>query len=189
MNDAARVRREVRDAVGCALGVTLLGIVLGLLWVWLAPRIPLFTDGQAVYLKDPEGEEAVGADGTFVLLSLALGAVAGGAVFLARRKGGVGLVLGLACGGLLAAVVGWRLGVMLGPESDVVAAAKAAGKGNTFEGPLELTAKGALLAMPFGAVLFHLALTGVFGPRDPEPGTMDDLHDPAPGPDGAPPHR
>lgn len=157
-----RVRREVLEAVVCALAVTVLGVVLGLLWVWLAPRMPLYSDGKAVFLRDPEGEEAIGTDGTFILLALAAGAVTGAAVFLARRGGGVGVVTGLALGGLLASVVAWRTGIMLGPERDVVASAKAAGAGVTFDGPLELNAKGALLAWPFAANLVHLGLTGLF---------------------------
>jgi hypothetical protein len=163
------LRRELRDGVLCALAVTLLGVVLGLLWEWLAPHVPLFTDGKAVYLKDPEGEEAVGADGTFVLLALACGAVTGAAVFLRDRSGGIGRVVGLAVGALLGSVVAWRLGVWLGPASDVVETAKQAGKGTTFSGPLQLQAKAALLTWPIIAVLVNLGLVGLFGPRDPEP--------------------
>jgi len=161
-----QVRREVLEAVVCALAVTVLGVLLGLLWVWLAPRVPLYSDGKAVFLKDPEGEEAIGTDGTFILLALAAGAVTGAAVFLARRRGGVGVVTGMALGGLLASVVAWRTGIMLGPATDVVESAKAAGVGATFDGPLELNAKGALLAWPFAAILIDMGLTGLFVPDD-----------------------
>ncbi|EST34133.1 hypothetical protein N566_18800, partial [Streptomycetaceae bacterium MP113-05] len=130
---------------------------------------PLISDGSAVYLERPEGEEFIGADGAFVLLGLAVGAVAGAAVFLLRRAGGVGLVVGLAVGGVLGSVVAWRLGVWLGPTADLAAHARAVGKGNVFDGALELKAKGALLAYPFGALLTHLGCTAVFGKRDPEP--------------------
>lgn len=50
-----------------------------------------------------------------------------------------------------------------------MAAAKAAGKGVTFDAPLKLDAKGALLAWPIAAMGVHLGLTALFGPRDPEP--------------------
>ena len=170
MDGRELARRETREGGVCALAVTVVGLLLGPLWFWLAPRTPMLTDGRAVYLKHPEGEEAIGADGSFLMLSLALGAVAGALVFLARRRGGVGLVTGMTVGGLLAAVVGWRFGVWLGPETDLVAAAQRAGKGSTFDGPLKLQAKGALLALPFGALLVHLLLTAVFGKRDPLPG-------------------
>ncbi|MDT0381117.1 hypothetical protein RM572_20385 [Streptomyces sp. DSM 42041] len=166
---AADPARAAREGVLVALGVAAFGVVLGLLWLWLAPRVPLVSDGSAVFLERPEGEDAIGADGTFVLLGVAVGAVAGAVVFLLRRAGGVGLVVGLAVGGVLGSVIAWRLGVWLGPTEDLVAHARAVGKGTVFDGPLELKAKGALLAYPFGALLAHLACTALFGRRDPEP--------------------
>ncbi len=164
------VRRELRDGALCALAVGVTGVLLGLLWLWLAPRVPLLTDGGAVYLKDPEGEEAVGADGVFTLVGLAFGAVSGVVLFLVRRRGGMGLAVGLAVGGLLASLLAWGVGTVLGPEQDLAKAAAEAGKNATFEAPLRLQAKGALLAWPFAAVLVHLLLTAVFVEREDEPG-------------------
>ncbi|GAA0490328.1 ABC transporter permease [Streptomyces sp. NPDC046215] len=166
---APETRAELRQAAVVAVAVTVAGVLLGLLWVWLAPRVPLISDGKAVYLKNTEGEQAIGADGTFALLGLGFGVVSAAVVFWFRRHGGVPLVCGLVLGSLLAGLVGWRLGVWLGPTSDVVAAAKAAGKGVVFDAPLRLAAKGALLAWPLAAMAVHLGLTALFGPRDPEP--------------------
>ncbi|MFJ8001729.1 DUF2567 domain-containing protein [Streptomyces sp. NPDC096310] len=163
------MKTEVRQAAVVLVVVTVSGLLLGLLWMWLAPRVPLVSDATAVFLKDTEGEEAIAADGTFLLLALAFGVVSACLVFLFHRRGGIALVLGLALGGLLGAVLAWRFGTMLGPTSDVVAHAKQAGKGVTFDAPLELHAKGALLAWPVAAMVVHLALTALFGPRDPEP--------------------
>ncbi|GAA2414976.1 hypothetical protein GCM10010420_50920 [Streptomyces glaucosporus] len=165
----ARVRREVREAALTAVAVAVAGVALGLLWLWLAPRVPLISDGTAVYLNDAEGEESAGVDGTFALLALGIGVLTGAAVFLARRRGGIGVVVGLAAGALLGSVLAWRLGVWLGPEQDVAAHARAVGEGKVFDAPLELKAKGALLAWPFAALAAHLGLTALFGPRDPEP--------------------
>lgn len=150
--------------------VTVAGIGLGLLWVWLAPRVPLISDGTAVFLSDSEGEEAIGADGTFVLLALAFGALCAALVFWFQRRGGIALVVGLALGGLFGSLLAWRLGVWLGPNQDVVAHARAVGKGVVFDAPLRLRAKGAaLLVWSIGAMAVHLGLTALFGPRDPEP--------------------
>ncbi|NLU74594.1 ABC transporter permease [Streptomyces sp. HNM0575] len=154
----------------CALLVLVLGVGLGLLWWWLAPRVPLVKVDGGVFLKDPEGEEAIGADGTFVLLALGFGLVTGLVAFLRSRAGGIGIVIGLAVGALLGSVLAWQLGVLLGPSSDLAASAKAAGTNKTFDGPLKLQAKGALLAWPFIALTTHLLLMAAFGHRDPEPG-------------------
>lgn len=167
------MKTELREAAVVAVALTVSGVLLGLLWLWLAPHVPLVGDRSGrswvVYLKDTEGEQAAGVDGTFTLLALAFGAVSAVAVFLWRRRGGVPLVVALGVGGLLASLLAWRLGVWLGPQQDVIAHAKAAGKGVTFSAPLKLGAKGALLAWSFSALLVQLGLTALFGPRDPEP--------------------
>lgn len=164
--ERASVREEAVRGLLVAVLVALTGVVLGLVWLWLSPRVPMVSDGQAVYLKDTEGEEAVGGDGTFILIAVVLGVLSAAAVFWRYRKGGIGVVLGLAAGGALASVIGWRLGVALGPTTDIVAHAKAVGPKVVFDGPLELRAKSAIVAFPAAAMLAHLALTSVFGPRD-----------------------
>ncbi|WP_282793180.1 DUF2567 domain-containing protein [Streptomyces sp. CC224B] len=162
-------RREIGQAAVIMVAVAVSGVLLGLLWLWLAPRVPLIADKQAVYLKDTEGEQAIGVDGTFTLLGLAFGFVTALVVFLVRRRGGIPLVVGLGLGSLLGAVLAWRAGVWLGPETDVVAHARSVGRGVVFDAPLELKAKGVLLAWPVAAMVTHLVLTALFGPRDPEP--------------------
>ncbi|MGW1542780.1 AAA family ATPase [Streptomyces sp. NPDC002309] len=171
--DGPGMKTEVREAAVITVVLALCGVPFGVLWNWLAPRVPLVGDvvsgTWAVYLKDSEGEQSIGVDGTFTLLALAFGAVSALVVFLVRRRGGVPLVVGLALGGLLGSLLAWRLGIWLGPGQDVLAHAKDVGKGVTFPAPLELAAKGALLAWSFSGLLVHLGLTALFGPRDPEP--------------------
>ncbi|MEU3101774.1 AAA family ATPase [Streptomyces griseoflavus] len=170
--DGPGMKRELREAAVILVAVALGGLLLGVMWWWLAPRVPLVGevagDNWAVYLKDSEGEQGIGVDGTFTLLALGFGAVSALVVFLVRRRGGVPLVVALAAGGLLASVLAWRLGVWLGPAQDVMAQARSAGKGVTFDAPLQLSAKGALLAWPFAGLVLHLGLMSLFGPRDPE---------------------
>lgn len=178
------MKTELRQATVIVLALAVSGVLLGLLWLWLAPHVPLVGDhtskGWAVYLEDTEGEQAVGVDGTFTLLALAFGAVSAAVVFLWQRRGGVPLVVALGVGGVLGSLLAWRLGVWLGPQQDVIAHAKAVGKGVTFSAPLKLGAKGALLAWSLSALVVHLGLTALFGPRDPEPPYGD-------GPYAAPP--
>ncbi|MDG4863666.1 DUF2567 domain-containing protein [Streptomyces sp. T-3] len=159
---------ELREGAVAAVAVTVSGVLLGLLWLWLAPKVALISNGEAVFIRDTEGEQAIGADGTFILLGLAFGAVSALVVFLLRRRGGVALVVGLAVGGLLASILAWRFGIWFGPGDDVVARAKEAGEGVPFDAPLKLNALGGLLAWPVAAMAVHLALTAMFGPRDPE---------------------
>lgn len=160
---------EVWHAFLLLVGVAVLGLLLGFLWEQLAPRVPLVARGGDAWLKQSESEDAISIDGTFALLGLAFGAVTALAVFLWRRRGGLPLVLGLAVGALLGGVLAWRFGVWLGPSDDVGQRAKEAGEGGVFDAPLELKAKGALLAWPAAAMAVHLVLTGLFGPRDQEP--------------------
>lgn len=166
---APSVATELRQAAVVAAVSTVAGALLGLLWLWLAPRVPLISDGKAVFLRNSEGEAAVGADGTFVLLALGFGALAAALVFLFHRYGGVALVIALAAGGVLGSLLGWGVGTFLGPTHDVVAHAKEVGAGVEFDAPLKLEMwAGAMLAWPLAAMIVHLALTALFGPRDPE---------------------
>ncbi|WP_043675328.1 DUF2567 domain-containing protein [Streptomyces xylophagus] len=166
-------KTEAIEAVVVTVGLALTGVLLGLLWWWLAPHVPLVGDvvdkSWVVYLKDSEGEQAVGVDGTFTLLAVAFGVLSAVAVFLLRRRGGVPLVVAVTVGGLLASLLAWRLGMWLGPTKDVLAHAKSVGKGVTFSAPLKLGAKGALMVWSVAALVVHLGLTALFGPRDPEP--------------------
>ncbi len=186
--DGPGMMTEVRQAAVAAVVMALSGALLGVLWWKLAPTVPLVgdlvDDSWVVYLKDSEGEQAVGVDGTFTLLALAFGAVSAVAVFLLRRRGGVPLVAALGVGGLLGSLLAWRVGVWLGPATDVIAHAKDVGKGVTFSAPLKLGAKGALLAWSVAALVVHLTLTGLFGPRDPEPDPWPAPQQHSPGPFG-----
>lgn len=182
-------RSDLRTAILVMFAVAVSGLLLGLLWWWISPKVPLISDGTAVFLKDSEGEQPIGSDGWFALLGCGLGALSAGVVFWRVRRGGVAVVIGLAVGSLLASLIGWRLGMRLGPSDDVVARAKQVGAAHVFDGPLKLQAKAALLAFPFGAMLTHLVLTAGFGPRDPQAGTGGDggwgaHHGPTVTPDG-----
>ncbi|MFE0460572.1 hypothetical protein ACFW1A_15135 [Kitasatospora sp. NPDC058965] len=153
--------------VGCAL----LGLLLGAMWYWLAPEVPLVVHGQSVLYVDPEGEQRAGADGTFVLLGLAFGLVTAAAAFFAtrRRGGGIAVAVGLGAGSVLGSFVGLWLGKALGPTRDLVAHAKAVGDGHTFSESLDLQAPGALFAWPIFAMVVLLALTAAFGKREEDP--------------------
>jgi hypothetical protein len=161
--------RELIEAAVIVVVSAVLGALLAWLWLTLAPRVPLELAQGAVILKDSEAEDSIAIDGTFALLGLAFGAVMAAAVFLVRKRGGIPLVLALAVGGVLGSLLAWKMGVWLGPTEDVVAHAKQVGPGKSFDAPLQLRAKGALLAWPAAAMVVHLVLTGLFGPKEPLP--------------------
>jgi len=190
----ARVARDLRTDVVISLVLVaasaVLGVLMGLLWHWLAPKVPLYADTTAIYLQDPEGEQAIGADGTFALIGMGAGLVLGALAYwrTRRREGGVAVPIGLTLGGLLGAYVAMKVGIALGPSGDIIALAKSVPTGHTFDGPLKLTAYGVMLAWPFAALAALLALTAVFTPKPTEPPTQPATELPAewrtPAPDG-----
>ncbi|MEW2416229.1 hypothetical protein AB0953_21245 [Streptomyces sp. NPDC046866] len=169
---------DVRDGAAITLVVGVAGVLLGLLWVWLAPRAQYVSNGEAVFLRNTESEARIGADAVFLLLSVGLGLLSGALVFLWRRRGGVPQVVGLGAGSCLAALLGWRTGLWLGPTQDVAAAALKAGKGVPFDAPLQLLAHGVLLGWPMAALALHLALTALWAPHDPAPAAPDGPYPP-----------
>lgn len=163
------LRKEVIQGAIVAVAVAVFGLLLGALWLKLSPRVPLISDGKAVYLKDAEGEQEIGVDGWFTLLGAAFGVVSAVVVFWRCRRGGVPVVFGLAVGAMLGSLLAWRFGILLGPTTDIVGHAKDVGANKSFDGPMKINAKGALLAWPALAMAVHLLLTWIFGSRDPLP--------------------
>jgi hypothetical protein len=169
---ARALRTELLIGLALVAGSALLGLAMGLVWHWVAPRVPLYADSSDIYLLDPEGEQSIAADMYFAIIGLVCGLITGGLAYWRSRarEGGVGVAVGLALGGLLGGYIAWKLGVSLGPSGNIVATAKSVPLGRTFYGPLALTAKGVLLAWPAAALLALVSLTGLFTPK---PGDAD----------------
>ncbi|MEV4557596.1 DUF2567 domain-containing protein [Kitasatospora sp. NPDC049285] len=170
--------RAPRRPLGPELGIgalitvagAVLGVLLGYLWLWLAPRIGFQVQGNRILYLDPEGEEGIAADAVFALLGLGFGILTALVSFLLTRArgGGIAVAVGLVLGGLAGSVIGWQLGIRLGPTSDLRAHALAVGDGGRFDGPLQLSAHGALLVWPMAATVLLLALSAAFGKREPD---------------------
>ncbi|MFX4295234.1 ABC transporter permease [Streptomyces bohaiensis] len=165
------LRADLRDALLVLVGSALVGgAAVGLLWYWLAPSVALVSNGEALFPRNSEGEGAVAADGTFLLAGIGVGVVLGVVTQLLRRRGGVPLVLGLAVGSALGALLAWRLGILLEPpRSEIVERGRELEPGGVIDAPRELTAWTALLGLPFGALAGHAACFAAWGPRDPQP--------------------
>ena len=168
---ARTLRTELLIGTALLAGSALLGLLMGLVWHWVAPRVPLYADSSDIYLLDPEGEQSIAADMYFGIIGAVCGLVTGGLAYWRSRarEGGVGVAVGLALGGLLGGYVAWKLGVALGPSGNIVATAKSVPLGRTFYGPLALTAKSVLLFWPAAALLALVALTALFTPKPAPP--------------------
>ena len=160
-------RRELRTAALVVGWSALAGLPVGLVW-WLVaplPRIAKRADG--LYRAGGEGNEAaIAADGWFAVLAVLAGVVIALVVYLLTRPGRVLPLVGLAVGGLLGAVVAWRFGALLG-RAPIEATARGLEVGARFDGPLDVSALGVLLAWPLAAVITYFAVSAGSETGDP----------------------
>src|SRR5207244_2273057 len=152
--------------------------IVALVWLQLAPRLGFrITSPGKGEPVGPEREQFVAADGWFALLTLGVGVLAGIAVWLVRTFRGPVAVLALAVGGLLGAIVAWRLGLFIAPAPT---GAELRQVGRVVYPALRLRAISALVVEPIGAVGSYMLLAGCTARAD--------LGRPDPDPLGTPPH-
>ncbi|MCO7222129.1 DUF2567 domain-containing protein, partial [Klenkia sp. PcliD-1-E] len=160
-------RDDVRGAVVTAVVLALLGLVAGLLWVWLAPRAQFTVTSTEGAVEVTGGglvnpELFASDDGVYVLLLGGLGLLAGLAGWLPRRRRGVVTLVGLTVGMLAASVTAWQLGALLGrgPSREQLMTV-----GTVVTTALDLNMLAALAVGPFVAVLVYVVAT-VLASRD-----------------------
>ncbi|HSV65377.1 MAG TPA: hypothetical protein VLJ59_05640 [Mycobacteriales bacterium] len=154
---------EIRWAVVLVVGLVLAGLLAGLLWVRLAPRLPyqVTGPGQAVATR-PESEVFVAADGWYLVITLAIGVLAGLLAWLPRPARGWLMPAALAAGGVAGAIATKMLGeLMAGPP----AAQALRQVGAVVFSPVRLRATAFIMAEGFVAVLAYLIVVG-FAARD-----------------------
>jgi hypothetical protein len=144
---------------GCVLLVTtalvaIAGAVVGLIWSATAPKLSIreLAAGSEATFKSQ-----VGADARFLLLSIIAGIVCA-AIVLAFGQRGPGAVLGLAVGGVLAALVANRVGVVAQHDA-TLSTLKSLGLAHSAR-VLDLVgfrvrAQGVLLAWAIAALVVH----------------------------------
>jgi hypothetical protein len=132
------------------------GLLMGVLWWAVTPLAQLEKRPTGVFSVGGDAETSIAADGWFAVIGLVTGVVAALLAGVLLRRHRLGVLLGLAAGGLLGSVVAWRFGVLLGPAG-LAESSAAAAVGDRFEAPLELSAVGVLLAWPIAAVIAYFA--------------------------------
>jgi hypothetical protein len=159
----SEVRSELKTGAVVVGGCLLAAVVVGILWWALAPVPRVVTRAAGIFLTGGETEVAVAADGWFAACSATAGLIAALVVFARIPRARLGPLLGLAVGGLVGAVVAWRLGVFLGP-ADPRESAKGLADGTQFDANLQLSARGVLFAWPLTSTVAYFALTAGLEP-------------------------
>jgi hypothetical protein len=154
------------------------GFAVGLLWLKVAPRVPIIKVPGGYQYANPEPEQAMAGDGWFLIIGIALGIVlAVGVWFLLRRYRGLGMLVALTVGSLLGAWAAWWLGHHIAiTEFNRLAAA--APLGAHLQAPIELAITnmdprrwwfpgltGVLVGQALAAALVYTALAG-FSPYE-----------------------
>lgn len=138
--------------------VTLTGAVVGLIWSATAPKLSL---RAVVAGSEATFKSQIGADGRFLLLGILAGVICAGVV-VGLGERGPGAVIGLAVGGVLAALVANRVGVVAQHDA-TFAALRSLGIPHSAH-VLDLVgfrvrAQGVLLAWPLAALVVHGLVT------------------------------
>ncbi|MDK3256031.1 hypothetical protein [Blastococcus capsensis] len=149
------VQQDLRAGRGVLLGTVLAGLAAGVLWWLLAPRADYrVTEAGPVPIGTPTGELQVGDDAVLLFVLLGFGLLAGAAAWRVRRGRGVGMLLVLAVGTSLGAVVAWQTGELLGAAPTEAQLTELGARVTT---GLGLGSLPVLAAAPFAALLAYLA--------------------------------
>jgi Protein of unknown function (DUF2567) len=151
-------QQAVRWAVAVLLGLVLAGLLGGLMWAQLAPRLPfrVVQPGQVVATK-AESEVFIAADGWFVVVTVPLGVLAGALAWLPRAARGPLMPFTLAVGGTAGAVATRLIGQLLARGPDDATLRRV---GTVVLAPVRLRATAFAVAEAFVALLVYLLLVG-----------------------------
>ncbi|SDE97174.1 Protein of unknown function [Blastococcus fimeti] len=148
------LRADLRPAAWLVLALAGVGVPAGLAWWLLAPRADFrITEDGPVVIGSPSSELLVADDAVFVLVLTVVGLLAGGAAWWMRRHRGVALLVALALGATAAGAVAWLVGEMFGEGPTAAELADVGGRVTT---GLDLGATAALAVAPFVALLVYV---------------------------------
>lgn len=112
------LRRDIDAGVLTTIVVVLVGAPLGLLWAAVRPHSDLFL----LVSQDARERQHFGSDLRFAAVVAIAGIVIGLTAYAVARSGGTGVTVGLAVGGLLAAVIAERVGIRAAHQDELRAA-------------------------------------------------------------------
>jgi hypothetical protein len=141
------------------VGLVLVASPIGLLWSAVAPHYTVtFVNGEAVYPDIESTKAFVGADGSYVAVILVAGILSGLAGWFFARRSGPWTVVALALGGVFAALIVARVGLLPGRTESFQALEAKKGEVELFLGARDgedthLRAGWAAVAWPVGALL------------------------------------
>lgn len=152
------IRQLLRLAALCAV----LGVVVGVAWLFVAPTPVLVAGrpGDGLYYRSQLPGEFVAMDGWFAALCAVAGLVVA-VVVLRRGSIGVSTVVAVAVTGVLGSLLAWGVGYLLGPDDPKQSPSMV--EGAVRHGQLTLEARGVLLVWSIAALavlLFALAWQG-----------------------------
>ena len=136
--------------------VVLLGAPTGLLWSALAPHAKVVIDANGANFADAITEDFIAADAVFAGLILVVGLFTGVLAWLLARGAGSFVGIGLAAGGLLAALVAAEVGMR--PGQDALQAAAQAGRAGNYVANVALQSNLVVVLWPVGALASFLTL-------------------------------
>lgn len=159
-------RADALQALLVVVGMVLLGAPVGLLWAAVSPRVEFAVTDDGVSVLGPETSEGfIGADGSYALVLFGAGLVCGLLAWWLARRSGPWTVVALTVGGVLAALVAARVGLLPGKGDALAALRPGSPERGTFElflgargedDALHLRAAWAAVAWPVGALVAFL---------------------------------
>lgn len=136
--------------------VVLLGAPTGLLWSALAPHAKVVINANGANFANAITEDFIAADGWFAAMVLVVGVLTGALAWLCVRGAGPFVVVALAVGGLLAALVAAEVGMR--PGQAALQAAAQAGRAGNYVANVALQSNLAVVLWPVGALASFLTL-------------------------------
>jgi len=170
-----RLREDLAAFGAIVVASVLLGAPAGLLWSAVAPRLTVDVTDTGQSADNLESTKAfIGADGSYLVVTLVVGLLCGALAWRFARRSGPYTVVGLVVGGVLAALIAESVGLRPGAHTAVQALREGSpfrGQVDLFlgmrdgrSGDLSLRAPWAAVGWPVGALVSFL----IFALRRPE---------------------